>query len=189
MQSRRARTRSRRFIPGRVLHHQWQSSRRPYRPERQGHPVQGDVGGRHVRRAFGRSTARDVPQPFAPRRRAGSAGMSPEDVFSTSPPLTPILSIATLRWVTGLVRELSSRLHSFNDASGRQRVRGRSLENGIRVGQSRTTKPASNPPPRHADIAARVGTHQRRCHPRTERPAKGESHQATDRATRVAPCW
>lgn len=84
--------------------------------------------------------------------------MSPED-FLDIVTTYPNISIATLRWVTGLVRELSSRLHSFNVLPVKQRVRVEVLrmasDSGIENNEARI-----EPPPRHADIAARVGTHR-----------------------------
>ena len=84
--------------------------------------------------------------------------MSPED-FLDIVTTYPTISIATLRWVTGLVRELSSRLHSFNVLPVKQRVRVEVLrmasDSGIENNEARI-----EPPPRHADIAARVGTHR-----------------------------
>ena len=84
--------------------------------------------------------------------------MSPED-FLDIVTTYPNISIATLRWVTGLVRELSSRLHSFNVLPVKQRVRVEVLrmasDSGIQNNEARI-----EPPPRHADIAARVGTHR-----------------------------
>ncbi|MGB0751774.1 MAG: Crp/Fnr family transcriptional regulator [Gammaproteobacteria bacterium] len=84
--------------------------------------------------------------------------MSPAD-FLDIVTTYPNISIATLRWVTGLVRELSSRLHSFNVLPVKQRVRVEVLrmasDSGIENNEARI-----EPPPRHADIAARVGTHR-----------------------------
>jgi CRP/FNR family cyclic AMP-dependent transcriptional regulator len=86
------------------------------------------------------------------------AFMSPAD-FRDILAKHPNIAMATLEWVTGLVRELSSRLHSFNVLPVKQRVRVDVLrmanEAGISDNQARL-----EPPPRHADIAARVGTHR-----------------------------
>jgi CRP/FNR family transcriptional regulator, cyclic AMP receptor protein len=86
------------------------------------------------------------------------AFMSPEDFLSIVTE-HPNITIATLRWVTGLVRELSSRLHSFNVLPVKQRVRVEVLRManaaGVEANEARI-----EPPPRHADIAARVGTHR-----------------------------
>lgn len=84
--------------------------------------------------------------------------MSPQDFLDIATTY-PNISMATLRWVTGLVRELSSRLHSFNVLPVKQRVRVEVLrmasESGVENNEARI-----EPPPRHADIAARVGTHR-----------------------------
>lgn len=86
------------------------------------------------------------------------AFMSPED-FCAILTEHPNIAMATLQWMTGLIRELSSRLHSFNVLPVRQRVRVELLrmatETGIEGNSARI-----EPPPRHADIAARVGTHR-----------------------------
>ncbi|NKC14878.1 MAG: cyclic nucleotide-binding domain-containing protein [Gammaproteobacteria bacterium] len=86
------------------------------------------------------------------------AFMNPKD-FCDALATYPRIAFTTLRWVTELVRELSSRLHSFNALSVKQRVRVDILrmanETGVKDNQA-----AISSPPRHADIAARVGTHR-----------------------------
>lgn len=71
----------------------------------------------------------------------------------------PSVAMATLRWVTGLVRELSARLHSFNVLPVKQRVRVDLLRMATEAGIE-NNRARLEPPPRHADIAARVGTHR-----------------------------
>ncbi|MEM7404470.1 MAG: Crp/Fnr family transcriptional regulator [Pseudomonadota bacterium] len=86
------------------------------------------------------------------------AFISPEDFRDT---LTrhPKIALDTLEWVIGLVRELSERLHSFNVLPVKQRVRV-DLLRLARLSGVANNQAMLIPPPKHADIAARVGTHR-----------------------------
>jgi CRP-like cAMP-binding protein len=86
------------------------------------------------------------------------AFMSPED-FTGVLSGSPNIAMATLRWITTLVRELSARLHSFNVLPVKQRVRVDLLRMASEAGVEANTA-RIGPPPKHADIAARVGTHR-----------------------------
>ena len=71
----------------------------------------------------------------------------------------PRIAIDTLSWVIGLVRELSERLHAFNVLPVKDHVRVDLLRLAHSAGVE-NNRSVLAPPPRHADIAARVGTHR-----------------------------
>ena len=86
------------------------------------------------------------------------AFMSPQD-FRDLLIRHPRIALDTLRWVIGLVRELSDRLHSFNVLPVKHRVRVDLLRLARDAGLV-ADRAVLLPPPRHADIAARIGTHR-----------------------------
>jgi CRP/FNR family transcriptional regulator, cyclic AMP receptor protein len=86
------------------------------------------------------------------------ASMSPV-AFRETLTCHPKIALDTLEWVIELVRELSERLHSFNVLPVRQRVRV-DLLRLARMAGVEGNKSMLVPPPKHADIAARIGTHR-----------------------------
>ena len=86
------------------------------------------------------------------------AFLSPQD-FRALLIRHPQIALDTLRWVIGLVRELSDRLHAFNVLPVKHRVRVDLLRLARDAGLE-GERAVLSPPPRHADIAARIGTHR-----------------------------
>ena len=86
------------------------------------------------------------------------AFMNPSD-FRAVLTRHPEIALDTLQWLIGLVRELSERLHAFNVLPVKQRVRIDLLRLAHAAGVD-ANRAVLAPPPRHADIAARVGTHR-----------------------------